>query len=82
MLRDCQLKIVDFYNISIGDNKKMVPNVFHKEKQVIYYENLQLYVRLGLKLKNIYCILEFSQSQWLKQYVAFNREERIEAEKK
>ena len=82
MLRDCQLKIVDFYNISIGDNKKMVPNVFHKEKYVIYYENLLLYVRLGLKLKNIYCILEFNQSQWLKQYVAFNREERIEAEKK
>ena len=82
MLRDCQLKIVDFYNISIGDNKKMVPNVFHKKKYIIYYESLLLYVRLGLKLKNIYCILEFNQSQWLKQYVAFNREERIEAEKK
>ena len=28
-----------------------MPNVFDKEKYVIRYENLQLYVRLGLKLK-------------------------------
>ena len=26
--------------------------VFDKEKYVIHYENLQLYLRLGLKLKN------------------------------
>ena len=31
--------------------KKLVPNFFDKEKYVLYYENLQLYLRLGLKLK-------------------------------
>ena len=36
------------------------------------YENLQLYLRLGLKLKKIHCVLQINQSKWLKQYVEFN----------
>ena len=51
MLSDYQLKIADLYNILIGNVKKLVPNFFDKEKYVIHYENLQLYLRLGLKLK-------------------------------
>ena len=42
---------------------------------------MQLYLRLGLKLKKIYRVLEFNQSQWLKQYVEFNTQKRIEAKK-
>ena len=34
-----------------------------------------------MKLKKIHCILEFNQSQWLKPYVEFNTQKRIEAEK-
>ena len=51
MLSDNQLKITDLYNSAIGNIKKLVPNFFDKEKYVIHYENLQLYLRLGLKLK-------------------------------
>ena len=50
-MHECQLKIADLYNIPIGNVKKLVPNFFDKEKYVIYYENLKLYLRLGLKLK-------------------------------
>ena len=39
---------------------------------MIHYENLQLYLRLELKLKKIHRVLEFNQSQWLKQNVEFN----------
>ena len=45
MLFDYQLKIVDLYNIPIGNVKKLVPNLFDKETYVIHYENLQLYLR-------------------------------------
>ena len=38
-------------------------------------------MRLGLKLKQIHHLLEFNQSQWLKPYVEFNTQKRIEAEK-
>ena len=48
---------------------------------MIHYENLKLYLRLGLKLKKIYHPLEFNQFQWLKQYVEFNTQKRREAEK-
>ena len=81
MLSKYQLKIVDLYNIPIGNAKKLVPNFFDKEKYALYYENLQFYLWLGLKLKKIYRVLEFNQSQWLKPYVEFNTQKRIEAEK-
>ena len=51
MLPKYQLKIADLYNIPIGNVKKIVSNFFDKEKYVIHYENLQLYLKLGLKLK-------------------------------
>ena len=60
MLSKYQLKIADLYNIPIGNVKKLAPNVFNKKTCVLHYENLKLYLRLGLKLKNF---LEFNQSQ-------------------
>ena len=51
MLSSYQLKIADFYNIHIGNLTKLVPNFFDKEKYVLHFENLQLYFKLGLKLK-------------------------------
>ena len=72
MLPEYQLKIADLYNIPIGNVKKLLPNLSGKEMCVLHYENLQLYLRLGLKLKKIYGVLEFNQSQWLKQYAELN----------
>ena len=63
MLFDYQVEIADLYNIPIGNVKKIVPNFFGKEKYVIHYENLQLYLRLRLKLKTyILCIRIHSTS--------------------
>ena len=53
----------------------MVPNLFDKEKYVLHYENLELYLKLGLELK-IHRALEFNQSQWLKLYVKFNTQKK------
>ena len=46
-----QLKIADLYNIPTGNVEKLVANFYDKEQHVINYENLQLYLRLGSKLK-------------------------------
>ena len=51
MLSDYQLKIADVYNIPISNIGKLVPNCFDKEKYMIHYGNLKLYLRLGVKLK-------------------------------
>ena len=46
-----------------------------------FFDNLQLYLRLRLKLKKILCISESNQPQWLKPYIEFNTQERIGEEK-
>ena len=48
ILSEYQLKIANLYNIPIGNVKKLVPNLIDKDKYVIDFENLQLYLRLGL----------------------------------
>ena len=47
----------------------------------MHYENLQLYLRLGLKLKKIRHVLKFNQSECLKPYTEFNTQNRLEAGK-
>ena len=59
MLSQYQLKIADLYNIPIGNVQKLVPNFFDKEKYVLHYENLQVYLRLELKIIHV---LELNQS--------------------
>ena len=66
MLSKCQDIPIGIQNILIDNNEKFVPKIFNKKKFVLHYENLHLYLRLGLKLKNIYCVLELNQLEWLK----------------
>ena len=54
---------------------------FDTGKYVLNYENLGLYLRLGLKFKKIHRVLEFNQSQWLKQYFEFITHTKIETKK-
>ena len=46
MLSSYQLKIANFYNISTGNVKKLLLNFLDKDKYVLHYKNLQLYMRL------------------------------------
>ena len=57
MLSSYQLKIGDSYKYNIPHGK-----VYDKEKYVLHYEDLQLCLRLGSKLKRIHRISEFNQS--------------------
>ena len=47
-----------------------------KEKYVLHYRNLRLYLDLGLNLTKVHRALEFNQSPCLKQYIDFNTEKR------
>ena len=46
-----QLMICDLCNVSIGNVRKLVSNLFDRERCVLHYENLQLDLRLGLRLE-------------------------------
>ena len=67
------------FNISIGQVHKLIPTLNKKEKYVIHYRNLQLYIDLGLKVKKVHRVLEFNQSLCLKQYIDFNTQKRTQA---
>ena len=79
MLSDYCKNIAEKYNISTGLVHKLIPTLKNKEKYVLHYRNLQLYLNLGLKLTKVYRVLEFNQSPWLKQYIDFNTEKRKDA---
>ena len=82
MLSDYCKEIADKYQINVGAVKKLIPNLGDKTNYVLHYRNLQLYLSLVMKLTKIYRVLKFKQSDWLKNYISFNTEERTKATNK
>ena len=54
--------------------KKLVPNLMPKEKYVLHYRNLQLYISLGLKVKQLHRVIQFNQKPWMAPYIKLNTE--------
>ena len=59
--------------------EKLVPNLRNKERYVLHYRNLQLYISLGMCLKEIHRALRFEQSPWMEPYIRMNTELRKQA---
>ena len=79
MLSKSSKKIADKYEIKVGDVKKLISNLGNKTNYVVHYRNLQLCLSLGMKLTKIHKILELKQSDWVKKYIDFNTEKRMNA---
>ena len=62
MLSKYQLIIADVYKIPIRNVKKLMSYFFDQQKFVLYYDNLQLYLRLELNLKEFHGVLELNST--------------------
>ena len=69
MLSDYCREIKNKFNISSGNVNKLIPTLNDKKNYVLHEENLKLYLSLGLRLKKVHRVLEFSEKPWLKEYI-------------
>ena len=63
-------------DIKQSNIKKLIPNLYDKNKYVLHYRNLKLYKDLGVEIKKIYRVLQFEQKPYLQDYIMFNTEMR------
>ena len=59
--------------------KKAISNLVNKTNYVVHSRNLQLYLFLVMKLTKIHKVLKFKKSDWMKNYIDFNTEKRMNA---
>lgn len=60
-------------------NRKLTPHFLEHKNYVLHSENLKYYKEKGLILKKVHRVLYFSQSAWMKPWIAINTERRQEA---
>ena len=66
LIEDLELGFTSF------ETEKLVPNLQPKIRYVLHYRNLQLYLKLGMKLEKVYKVLKFKQSIWMAPYIEKN----------
>ena len=82
MLSKQQIEMMKKINIKIGTSKKLIPNLFPKEKYVVDLKNLRYYLRNGWIVTKVHNILKFEQLKWMKPYIEFNTQKRMQATNK
>ncbi len=58
----------------IGKVKKLVPNLYNKNKYVVHHETLKQYLELGMKLTKIHRGISFDEKDFMKSYIDLNTE--------
>ena len=74
-----QQELVDHLGIGEDDTEKLLLTLNDKKNYVAHYRTLQLYLRLGMKLTKVHRAVSFIQTDWMKEYIDFNTQERAKA---
>ena len=77
MLSNYCSSIPNQYDIRVGPVNKLLPNLGNESKPAIHHKNLQLYLSLGTNLVSTHWVSKFKQSNWLKKYIDFSTDKRI-----
>ena len=67
--------------MEIKSNKqiKLTCCLTNKNQYVVHYAELKSALNKGIKLKTIHRVISFKQSCWMKEYIMFNQNKRIQA---
>ena len=79
MLSPYSQQLAEGLDLKTGSVEKLVPNLQDKQKYVLHYRSLKLYLSLGMKLTQIHRALQFKQRPWLKSYIDLNTSKRMQA---
>ena len=60
--------------MKIDKFKKLVCNLYNKEKYVVHIRSLRQALNHGLVLKKVHRVIQFNQEAWLKPYIDMNTE--------
>ena len=72
MLSDYSRYLKEKFGIGGRPTEKLILNLMNKQHYTLHYRCLKEYLALGLKLKRIQRILEFTQEAYLKPYIDLN----------
>ena len=76
MLFDVTIEMGEKFDSKFLPQRKLCPNLMDIKKYVLYYTNLQFYIKHGMILRKIHRVLAFTQSRWIEPYIRFNAEKR------
>ena len=75
-LGENQLNLKEQHNLPTSKVKKLLKTFFDKERYVVHYKLLKLYIELGLVIKKVHRVLQFRQENLLSPYITLNSEKR------
>ena len=78
-MSEYQRRLMADLDLTMPNTEKLVLTLEDKEKYVVHYSNLQLYLRQGMRLKKVHRVIEFDQEPWMEPYIRMNTEFRKQA---
>ena len=81
-LSDYQVNLRERHNLPPSKVPKLLQTFFDKDHYVLHYKLLKLYVNLGLVVRKMHGVLQFTQNNWLTPYITLNSEKRQAASNK
>ena len=76
---DYQKSLLNDLKLKLADSAKLLLTLQDENNCVLHYQNLQFYLKRGIKLKRAHRVLEFKQECWMESYIRMNTEFRKNA---
>ena len=82
MTGSATVNLRESHNLPPSKVLKLLQTFFDEEHYVLHYKLLKLYVNLGLVVRKMHRVLQFTQNNWLTPYITLNSEKRQTASNK